>query len=183
MVSTEEEGGGSGGGKGKGREKEEANKGSCGVRADPLLLIADAFSLTEAEFQVLTPAEESNPSSSSSSSSSHGGGSQATKDDESGGCEERIVESSPPQQNWFVKRVVEHRYVGKTRKLEFRVEWMGLKSTDRRHKKWHKIDIFQTEGAPGCRPGELSCTLLDKTVGEYMKRHGVLGGPGGGVRS
>jgi hypothetical protein len=75
---------------------------------------------------------------------------------------------------WYVAEVVEHRLHGKRQRLQFRVRWVGLRKTDRRHKKWHSVEIFKTEGAEGRLPGEVTCTLIDAKVGAYMEKHGLL---------
>ena len=76
-----------------------------------------------------------------------------------------------PAEAWFVDKVLEHRIRGiKKVKVEFRVKWKGLPLTDRRHKKWHPLEIFRTEGVDGLIPGEVSCTLIDDKVGAYMKK-------------
>ena len=82
----------------------------------------------------------------------------------------------PPQAQsfaWYVAEVLEHRTWGKRGTLQFRVRWVGLRKTHRRHKRWHSIDIFKTEGAEGRVPGEVSCTLIDAKIGKYCEERGL----------
>jgi hypothetical protein len=99
-----------------------------------------------------------------------GGGGAAAAAASSAAAAEAQVQSFA----WYVAEVLEHRLRGKRQRLQFRVRWVGLRKTDRRHKKWHPIEIFKTEGAEGRVPGEVSCTLLDAKVGAYMEANGLL---------